>query len=61
MRVRKSIQNIFVIKWVCVHGVATNTETLVCALGILVTEATSYHAERLHADFFNEPYSPGDL
>ena len=61
MRARKSIQNIFVIKWVPVYGVATNTETLVCALGILVIEATSYYAERLHADLLDEPNSPGDL
>ena len=61
MRARKSIQNIFVIKWVSVYGVATNTEALVCAFGFLVTKATRVYAERLHADLLDEPYSPGDL
>jgi hypothetical protein len=61
MRAWKSIQNTFVTKWVSVYGVATNTETTVCALGILFTEATRYYAEGLHANLLDKPYSPGDL
>jgi len=61
MRAWKSIQNIFVIKWVSVYGAATDADTIVCALGVLFTEATSDYAERLHPNLLDKHYSPGDL